>query len=92
MIEFRVFKEVEASEVRQQIVDMALQVGFEVVEDLLLSRREEMSNGDLLALEEEHIRKESESRSEEVVPVKTLMTKVMASGFKLALKTNFFSS
>ena len=88
VIEFRGFTEVEVSEARQQIVDMALKVGFEEVdeddvEDLLLSHREELSNEDLVALEEEHIRVESESSPEEVVPVKTLMTKVMAKGFKL---------
>ena len=64
MIEFRGFLEAEVSEARQQIADMALQVGFEIneddVDDLLLSSREELSNEDLLALEEELIREESE--------------------------------
>ena len=88
VIEFRGFMEAEVSEARQQIVDMALQVGFEEVdedddEDFLLSHREELRNDDLLALEEERIREESESSPEEVVPVKTLTTKVMAKGFKL---------
>ena len=51
----------EVSEARQQIVDVALQVGFEEVdkddvEDLLLSHRKQLSNEDLLALEEERIR------------------------------------
>ena len=46
VIELRDFKEAEVSKARQQIVDMALQVGFEEVakdnvEDLLLSHREE---------------------------------------------------
>ena len=45
MIELRDFKEAEVSKARQQIVDMALQVGFQEVdeddvEDLLLSHRE----------------------------------------------------
>ena len=53
---------------------MALQMGFEEVdeddvEDLLLSHREELSNEDLLSLEEECNRVESESSPEEVVPV-----------------------
>ena len=61
MIGFRGFTEAEVSEARQQIVDMVLQVGFEEVdeddvEDLLLSQSEELSNEDLLALEEERIR------------------------------------
>ena len=46
VIELRGFTEAEVSKARQQIVDMALQVGFEEVakdnvEDLLLSHREE---------------------------------------------------
>ena len=62
-------------------------MGFEEVdeddvEDLLLSHREELSDEDLLALEEERIGEESESSPEEVVPVKTLTTKVTAKGFK----------
>ena len=88
VIEFRGFAEAEVGEARQKIVDMALQVGFEEVdeddvEDLLLSHMEELSNEDLLALEEEHIREESESSPEEVVSVETFATKVMAKGFKL---------
>ena len=44
-------------------MDIALQVVFEEVneddvEELLLSHREELSNEELLALEEEHIREE----------------------------------
>ena len=54
---------------------MALQVGFDEVdenevEDLLLLYRKELVNEDLLALEEERIREESESSPEEVVPAK----------------------
>ena len=74
VIEFKGFTEAEVSEAKQQIVDMVLQVGFEEVdkddvEDFLLSHREELSNEDLLALEEERIREESESSPEEVMPV-----------------------
>ena len=63
-------------------------MGFEEVnkddaEDLLLSHRKELSNEDVLAPEEERIREELESSPKEVVPVKTLVTKVMAKGFKL---------
>ena len=52
--------EAEVSESRQQIVDMALHVGFEEVDedddvDLLLPHREELRKEDLLALEEEHM-------------------------------------
>ena len=88
VIELSGFTEAEVSEARQQIVDMTLQVEFEEVNEndvevLLLSHREELSNEDLLALEEERIREESESSPEEVVPVKTLKTKVIAKGFKL---------
>jgi len=69
-------------------VGMALQVGFEEVdkddvEDFLLSHNVELSNEDLLALEEERIREESESSPEEVLPVKTLTMKVIAKGFNL---------
>ena len=65
-----------------------LQVGFEEVdkddvEDFLLSHNVELSNEDLLALEEERIREESESSPEEVLPVKTLTMKFIAKGFNL---------
>ena len=88
VIEFRGFTEAKVSEARQQIVDMALQVGFEEVdeddvEDLLLSDREELSNEDLWALEEKRIREESESSPLEFLPVKTLTVKVIAKGFNL---------
>ena len=63
----------QVSEARQQIVDLALQVGFEDddkddVEDLLLSHREELNNEDLLSRKEKRIREGSESSPEEVVP------------------------
>jgi hypothetical protein len=77
--------EEEISNSRRAIIDMAMSLGYEEVDEanvkeLLQSHVEELSNEDLLALEKEL--SDEDDESSDVVPVKHLTTKQLVEFFK----------